>query len=500
MSAFSVCAWLRKTTTDAFRYWFSYAVPGSDNEIIIGEDDAGTVVFYIQNSRIGTDGNAWPVNAWTHVCVSWDSSSRGFIAVNGEVVESENGFKAGASIRAGGTLVLGQDQDNVGGGFDASQSYQGDIYDLNLWEYALSEDEVSFLYSSGRCGFAEIDHDPEMSYSDVYGQRPQGDAQFVDGSCADPDQSQSMGKVLRFPPQSEVSTSNYVQLTADFGVNALRSLSVCTWYFKSFSDSGRFVFSYAISGDDNAIILGEWSDHFVFYVRRARFDTDIVLEQQTWYHICATWSSRSGMVVYVDGENRGEADLALGASVPSGGILTLGQEQDSLGGGFDRNQAFAGSIYNMNIFNVQLSARQVAEVYSEGTFCAEVPDDFFTDEQVAVSYDRISSIAPSGDAVFESGNAAWRHGAMNCANEDIDHEVHNPDCWKVMEGRRFNGRENAGELDAMDLVTAQSVCYASSDCVALTCEEAVDGVLCTMQSSLRRTRKSSRHTSYKFVC
>merc|ERR1711937_248766 len=402
---------------------------------------------------------------------------------------SENGFKAGASIRAGGTLVLGQDQDNVGGGFDASQSYQGDIYDLNLWEYALSEDEVSFLYSSGRCGFAEIDHDPEMSYSDVYGQRPQGDAHFVDGSCADPDQSQSMGKVLRFPPQSEVSTSNYVQFTADFGVNALRSLSVCTWYFKSFSDSGRFVFSYAISGDDNAIILGEWSDHFVFYVRRSRFDTDIVLEQQTWYHICATWSSDSGTVVYLEGENAGEADISLGASVPSGGVLVLGQEQASLGGSFSRNQAFAGSIYKLNIFNVQLSAEQVTQVYAEGTFCAAVPENFFTDEQVAVSYNTISSMAAAGDAVFESGDAAWRHGAMHCAHEDIDGDGHNPECWKVMEGRRFRGKENAGELVALDLVTAQAACFASADCVALTCEETDEGVLCTMQSSFKRTKK-----------
>merc|ERR1711937_662680 len=175
-SAISVCAWLRKTTEDATRYWFSYAVPGKYNEVLIGEHDPSQVSFYIQNQRIVTDVGAWPVNVWTHVCGIWDSSSGSVIMVNGEVAASEDGVRAGTSIRAGGNIILGQDQDIVGGRFDASQSYQGDVYNVNVWDYALSADEVASLYSASLCGHAGVEDAAQVSYSDVYGQEPQGDA------------------------------------------------------------------------------------------------------------------------------------------------------------------------------------------------------------------------------------------------------------------------------------------------------------------------------------
>ena len=197
-TAFTICAWLRKTTTSDENYWLSYAIPGSTNEIIFGENEPGTVAFYIHDTKIKTAAGSWPVNAWTHVCASWDAETRAFITVNGEVAASQDGFRSGAAIRAGGTLVLGQEQDSVGGSFEASQSYQGQIYNLNMWQYALSEDEIGFLYGTGRCGFGETEDDAQVPYSVIYGQEPQGEAQFVNGSCVDLDDP-SIGKVLRFP-------------------------------------------------------------------------------------------------------------------------------------------------------------------------------------------------------------------------------------------------------------------------------------------------------------
>merc|ERR1711937_760930 len=182
-SAISVWAWLRKTTEDATRYWFSYAVPGSNNEVLMGEHDPSQVSFYIQNQRIVTDVGAWPVNVWTHVCGIWDASSGSVIMVNGEVAASEDGVKAGLSVRGGGTLVLGQDQDSIGGEFDPGQSYQGDLYSVNVWNYPLSESQVSSLFLAGRCGNIGQEEDAIVSYSAINAQGPEGAAQFVDGSC-----------------------------------------------------------------------------------------------------------------------------------------------------------------------------------------------------------------------------------------------------------------------------------------------------------------------------
>lgn len=59
-----------------------------------------------------------------------------------------SGFKKGYTIRHGGTLVLGQDQDSVGGGFDATQSFQGMLSNVNLWDHVLSPTQIKEMSTS----------------------------------------------------------------------------------------------------------------------------------------------------------------------------------------------------------------------------------------------------------------------------------------------------------------------------------------------------------------
>ena len=53
------------------------------------------------------------------------------------VKQEGTSFKKGHAIREGGTLVLGQDQDHVGGGFQADQSLQGMLSYVNVWDRVL---------------------------------------------------------------------------------------------------------------------------------------------------------------------------------------------------------------------------------------------------------------------------------------------------------------------------------------------------------------------------
>ena len=52
--------------------------------------------------------------------------------------EDGTGFKTGHQIRQGGSLVLGQGQGSVGGGFDSAQSFQGTLLNVNIWDHVLS--------------------------------------------------------------------------------------------------------------------------------------------------------------------------------------------------------------------------------------------------------------------------------------------------------------------------------------------------------------------------
>ena len=66
------------------------------------------------------------------------------------------GLKKGHVIQAGGSLVLGQEQDSTGGKFQESQSFQGSLTNLNVWSYVLPESTIKEFYGSCRAGEGNV--------------------------------------------------------------------------------------------------------------------------------------------------------------------------------------------------------------------------------------------------------------------------------------------------------------------------------------------------------
>ncbi|XP_039617944.1 pentraxin fusion protein-like [Polypterus senegalus] len=82
---------------------------------------------------------------WTNLCVTWESSS-GLIAVWVDGKSSgRKVYRQGHKVRDGGIVILGQDQDNLGNGFDKKQSFTGEITSVYLWDYVLSSDELCLV-------------------------------------------------------------------------------------------------------------------------------------------------------------------------------------------------------------------------------------------------------------------------------------------------------------------------------------------------------------------
>ncbi|XP_063693319.1 uncharacterized protein LOC134825110 [Bolinopsis microptera] len=497
MTGLTVCAWQQKSYSDDKRCWFSYAVSGSTNEILLGEREKGVYVFYFAGSNFGANVGSLE-NQWVHVCAAWDSESGvAVISVNGEAAATQENFKKGASVSAAGNLVIGQEQDSVGGGFDASQAYVGRLYNINVWNYALNSTEVSFLYETGLCGFGSTEEDPIISYADILGQDMTGNLAVVDGLCIDLEDP-SEGQIMRFPPQSKASTKNFLQFTPNFEADDFAEFSICTWFFKTYGDQSRYFLSYAVSGLDNSIILGEQAT-LGFWVSGEKILTDILLDQQTWYHLCFTWASDSGAAIYVDGAKVKEGALATGKTQNAGGVMNVGQEQDSVGGGYDANKAFAGSLYNLNMFRSKLSDDQVTKLYAEGTFCEKIPDEMWEAGAVMVAYKDLFSLIPGGDVVFDSGEAAWRHGAIHCRGDDLDVDAHKPDCWKTEKNTSYKDSGSLGYIVG-DLDAAKAACAAYGKCKTLTCADK-DGVLkCEMKESIEKAKKDKKKTSYTYRC
>ncbi len=121
---------------------FSYASSNSDNDLLLY--DIGDLVIYIGGGYEQT-GLSFNDGEQHDLVMSWTNTT-------GEVVIYDNGVEVysttgpqGYSLGTGGSVVIGQEQDSIGGGFDSSQGFAGQMDGVRVWDRALSAQEVSDL-------------------------------------------------------------------------------------------------------------------------------------------------------------------------------------------------------------------------------------------------------------------------------------------------------------------------------------------------------------------
>lgn len=128
--------------------------------------------------------------------------------------------------------------------------------------------------------------------------------------------------------------------------------------------------SGATAAEDNSI--GIWYDpnnnrwSMCFSDVSYNFDNNNVMEDLMWHHIVITRSG-SKAALYVDGVAMTTGLDVDGSplAVDNGGFM-VGQDQDSLGGGFQTDNSLAGSVDELRIYNRALGAAAVAELHKLG--------------------------------------------------------------------------------------------------------------------------------------
>ncbi|TMS22870.1 Neuronal pentraxin receptor [Larimichthys crocea] len=150
MYAFTACVWL-KAKEGGIGTPFSYSVPGQPNELV---------------AQLPL---SLPQDEWQHICVSWTLRDGVWKAYQGGKMKGRGeGLAAWHPIKPGGVLILGQEQDTLGGHFDASQALVGELSQFNLWDRVLKPAEVAALADCSSSALGNIapwtDHDV-----DVYG-------------------------------------------------------------------------------------------------------------------------------------------------------------------------------------------------------------------------------------------------------------------------------------------------------------------------------------------
>ncbi|GAB1299599.1 Neuronal pentraxin receptor [Apodemus speciosus] len=175
--AFTACMWLRSRSGGSGQGTpFSYSVPGQANEIVLLEAGPEPMELLINdkvckgNGFVDTAPTMCDLEAlkpkkvilwseesclvaqlplslkdsnWHHICIAWTTRDGLWSAYqDGELRGSGENLAAWHPIKPHGILILGQEQDTLGGRFDATQAFVGDIAQFNLWDHALTPAQV----------------------------------------------------------------------------------------------------------------------------------------------------------------------------------------------------------------------------------------------------------------------------------------------------------------------------------------------------------------------
>jgi len=156
-------------------------------------------------------------------------------------------------------------------------------------------------------------------------------------------------------------------------------ITIAFWMKSSDNSKNGTPISYAASGgSDNEFLIYNYKS-FSIFIGAASLGTGISANDGSWHHIVTIWRSSNGdLRLYKDGKEEYSNTLQTGYSIVGNGSFIVGQEQDSVGGGFSSSQAFLGLIDDVRIYEESLSSAQIRKLYVEGAREKDlaVEDDF----------------------------------------------------------------------------------------------------------------------------
>ncbi|XP_073340889.1 C-reactive protein-like [Pagrus major] len=122
---------------------FSLATPSGDNQFLMFKKAADDRLdIWARNHWSDFSGLNYKINTWLSICSTWDAVS-GLAQVWIDGKPSNRKFiSSGSNINGPIIIVLGQEQDSHGGGFDIKQSFVGMMSDVHMWDYVISPREI----------------------------------------------------------------------------------------------------------------------------------------------------------------------------------------------------------------------------------------------------------------------------------------------------------------------------------------------------------------------
>lgn len=144
LEAFTVCLYAHADVSRSFSI-FSYATKTSFNEILLFWTRGKGFSIAVGGPEVLFSASEIP-EVPTHICATWESAT-GIVELwlDGKP-RVRKSLQKGYTVGTNASIILGQEQDSYGGGFDANQSLVGDIGDVNMWDFVLSPEQINAVY------------------------------------------------------------------------------------------------------------------------------------------------------------------------------------------------------------------------------------------------------------------------------------------------------------------------------------------------------------------
>ncbi|XP_076388011.1 sushi, von Willebrand factor type A, EGF and pentraxin domain-containing protein 1 isoform X1 [Megachile rotundata] len=142
----TTCLWLQSKDTFNYGTVLSYATSYYDNAFTL--TDYNGLVIYINGQKVVTDIKVNDGH-WHFICITWESQNGSWnVYIDGLLRDNGTHLAKGTVIQGSGTLIIGQEQDRVGGGFSELESFLGKLTLLDVWSTVLKMTDVKHLFNT----------------------------------------------------------------------------------------------------------------------------------------------------------------------------------------------------------------------------------------------------------------------------------------------------------------------------------------------------------------
>ncbi|KAL3266100.1 hypothetical protein HHI36_010286 [Cryptolaemus montrouzieri] len=136
----TVCMWLKVTDTFNYGTLVSYATRENDNAFTL--TDYTGLIMYVNGQYIATDVSLND-GVWHHVCATWRSNEGIYqVYIDGNLRQFGSGLSKNIKISAYGSMIIGQEQDVLGGRFSQSETFVGKMSYIDFWSKVLTREGI----------------------------------------------------------------------------------------------------------------------------------------------------------------------------------------------------------------------------------------------------------------------------------------------------------------------------------------------------------------------